>query len=329
MDELVPVTDPPPALAVRPAVASPVTAYLERLAPGSRRAMRGALATLVQLAGAEYGTGDAPPERFPWWQLTHAHTAALRARAAARFAPAHANKLRCALRQVLLECRRAGLMSAQAHADAADIPRVAGTRLPAGRVLGPGEWARLVAAAGRGTPRERRDLALLCVLRGAGLRRDEAARLTRASYQRGTAELRVRGKGDRERAVPVSRALAMALDAWLADRGDGEGPLFVAMTAAGALTHRPLSVQAAYDVVRRLAARAGLESLSPHDFRRSFITELLDNAVDVIAVSRLVGHAQTDTTRRYDRRGERAGRAAVETIDLLPSEPPANDTHGA
>jgi acyl-CoA reductase-like NAD-dependent aldehyde dehydrogenase len=80
---------------------------------------------------------------------------------------------------------------------------------------------------------------------------------------------------------------------------------------------RLLVEESVHDViVRKLAVRGGVARFSPHDTRRTFISELLDAGADVSTVQQLVGHANVNTTVRYDRRGERAQRRAVDLIHI-------------
>ncbi len=67
-------------------------------------------------------------------------------------------------------------------------------------------------------------------------------------------------------------------------------------------------------ILQRRAAQAGVAVCSPHDLRRSYISDLLDAGVDLSTAQRLAGHASTQTTARYDRRGEAAKRAAAERL---------------
>jgi integrase len=127
--------------------------------------------------------------------------------------------------------------------------------------------------------------------------------------------LRVLGKGNKERRVPINRALRAALATWLLVRGDAPGPLlYRADKSARLLVGRPMRGGAVYAALHKLARRAGTPRLGPHDCRRTFATFLIDAGVDFKTVARLMGHASIATTERYDHRSEDAARAAVEKL---------------
>ena len=77
-----------------------------------------------------------------------------------------------------------------------------------------------------------------------------------------------------------------------------------------------ITPQTAYDVLRRRAAEAGVSSCSPHDLRRTFVSNLLDAGADLVTVQNLAGHASPATTARYDRRGEETKRVAAELLHV-------------
>ncbi len=137
-------------------------------------------------------SGKATPESLPWASLRYQHTQAVRAVLADRYAPATANKALSALRGVLGECFRLGLMSAEDHARATDLPNVKGHSAPRGRALKTGELVALFGACDATTAQGARDAALLAVLYGAGLRRAEVVTLDLADFDPDSGELRIR-----------------------------------------------------------------------------------------------------------------------------------------
>ena len=109
----------------------------------------------------------------------------------------------------------------------------------------------------------------------------------------------------------------LALRAWLTVRGDAEGPLFYSGHKGGHLHEgQGMTPQAVRDVVVRRAKQAGVENVTPHDLRRSFVSDLLDAGADISTVAAMAGHASVQTTARYDRRGEAAKRKAAKALHV-------------
>lgn len=286
----------------------PAAVYLASLRPGSRRSTRQALEVVAEVLKLEL-------ELVPWHQLRYQHTQAVRAAVADRYAPATANKILAALRGVLRQARRLGLMTGEDAAAAADVKNVRGDSGKKGRALERSELRKLRAACDRAKPLGVRDLALLALLCGGGLRRSEVVGLDLVDLVGDDAtELRVRGKGNKVRQVFLRAFYAVELLAWLTVRGRAAGPLLCPVLRHGTIVLRRLTDQAVLVALRRLAQRAGVAAFSPHDLRRTYISSLLDKGADIATVARLAGHSQVTTTARYDRRGERAARAASELM---------------
>jgi site-specific recombinase XerD len=308
----------PPALPTsgRPPRADqhPAATYLASLAPGSRRAQATALDQIAQLLGAS------DRQTLPWHRLGPQHVAFVREALAARLSPATVNRHLCALRRVLKWSWRLGLMDAEACERAADVASVRGSTLPRGRALDAGELHALFAAiATHPAPAVRaRDAALLSVLYGGGLRRAEVVALDIEDYDATTGALTIRrGKGRRARVVYATNGSRDALAAWLAIRGDAPGALFLPATRHGRLRpDRRLVPDAVYSWLTRLHARAGVRRCSPHDLRRSFISDLLDRGADISTVQQLAGHQNVATTQRYDRRGEATKQRAAALLHV-------------
>ena len=205
-----------------------------------------------------------------------------------------------AIRTFFKWARREGLVAAD-PASLLGRPKVQ-SRLP--NVLRPAEAAALVEApiAGEGAdPTERaialRDRALLELLYGSGLRISEATGLTlhRVDLQRG--RVTVMGKGSKEREVPMSD---LAIDAVTSYLDHGRPALSDGSTDTLFFNRRgkPMTPRDARAMITRLAGSSG-RRITPHTFRHSFATHLLDGGADLRAVQELLGHASVATTQRY------------------------------
>ncbi len=161
--------------------------------------------------------------------------------------------------------------------------------------------AVLEAAGADQTPRALRDRALLELLYGCGARISEAVGLDVDELALDTGTVLLRGKGRKERVVPVGSFAREAVSAYLV-RGRphlvsaGAGSPAVFLNARGGR----LSRQSAWTVLRAAAERAGVHrEISPHTLRHSFATHLLDGGADVRVVQELLGHASVTTTQVY------------------------------
>lgn len=306
--------------------ADPYRVYLDSLSSAeSRRAMAGCLDRIAQiLSGDPAATGAGQP----WHLLRYEHTARIRAALIGRgWSPAYINKHLVALRRVLREAWRLGHMSAEDYHRAADLPPLEHTRLPAGGHVPPEVVGAVLAACEDDpSPAGRRDAALVATLYSTGCRRAEIAALTVSDYDPAARSLRVRGKRDRERLVYLTSGAMALLERWLAVRGTTPGALFCPISRAGRLRRRdgaPVAMtgQAVADILARRLAAAGAARRTPHDFRRTFIGELLDAGVDLATTQALVGHASPATTARYDRRPEHRRRQAVDRLTMPPPRP--------
>ena len=161
--------------------------------------------------------------------------------------------------------------------------------------------AILEAAGAAGTTLALRDRALLEVLYGTGARISEAVGLDVDDLDTVDGTVLLRGKGSKERLVPVGSYALDAVDAYLV-RGRPELVAAGSGTAALFLNARGgrLSRQSAWAVLVRTAERAGVtKDVSPHTLRHSFATHLLDGGADVRVVQELLGHASVTTTQVY------------------------------
>jgi integrase len=303
---LVPIAGSGLSMPVAAGTASPVLGYLARLGTGSRRAMLCALNTIARLLAGE----AARAATLPWHVLEPVHTSALRSALLDRYSAASVNKALAALRGVLREAWRLGQIDAERYHRLRDLPPAPGSRLLAGRHVGRDELARLFTACDE-SPRGRRDAAILALGFGGGLRRAELVALDVGDYEADRGALRVCGKGSKERRVFLANGAGEALASWLGVRGDRQGPLLLPVRKGGAIVLRRLAPQSVRDVIVRLAGLAGVEKLSPHDARRTWVGSLLDAGASLTSVQKLAGHSSVATTQRYDRRPEEVARRAA------------------
>ena len=285
-----------------PSERSPAAIYLASLAPTGRRAIKGRLRSIADMF-------NCPFDSMPWHELRYEHMEAIRARLQeSELAPSTINMTLYALRGVAKSAFNLGIMSAENYARLCNVKPVRGERVPVGRALSVGEIGALLDTCA-GTNIGIRNAAIISIMYCCGLRRDEIVSLDLEHYNEG--ELKVRGKGNKERLLYINDGAEDALMDWLSIRGDSEGALFNPILKGGGIQNRKMTDQAIYNLLLNHAKQAGIARFSPHDLRRSFISELLDRGADVVTVQQLAGHASVQTTANYDRRGERAKKKAI------------------
>jgi integrase/recombinase XerD len=196
------------------------------------------------------------------------------------------------------------LMSENMRADdptaAVDGPRQ-GRRLP--KLLVEADIERLIAtAAADQSAQGTRLTALIELLYATGLRVSELVSLPLSAVARGATFMIVRGKGGKERLVPIGERARAAIDAYLSLRaaflaeGQGQRWLFPSQGASGYLTRHRCA-----QLLKELALKAGIDpaKLSPHVLRHAFATHLLAHGADLRSVQKLLGHADIATTEIY------------------------------
>jgi integrase/recombinase XerD len=298
---------------------NPAAVYLASLSVGSRRTMRASLNTIASML-----TNGAQTDalKIDWARLRFAHTTAVRSLLAERYTHSTANKMLAALRGTLKAAWRLEQMSAEEYQRACDVSSVSGETLPAGRAIAAGELVGLMSAcANTDKLAGARDAAMLAVLYGCGLRRAELVTLDVDDYEAGReadmGTLKVQGKRNKARRVPVVGGAVEALTDWLAVRGMEAGPLFVRIRKSEQMTLDRLTTQAVYHILTQRVGQAGIRvACSPHDMRRTYISDLLDAGADIATVQKLAGHANVTTTARYDRRGEVTKRKAAQMLHV-------------
>jgi integrase/recombinase XerD len=210
--------------------------------------------------------------------------------------PATIHRKSACLRSFYRHLRRDGLLDTDPTASLSTPRR--SRKLP--QVLTRGEIEKLLSQPRGVEPAALRDRALLEVMYACGLRASEAIGLQLLDVDAEEGVLRARGKGSKERIVPIGQAALKALRMYLERgrpalvKGAPEPHLFVNFRG-GQLTRQGL-----YKIVRRHAATAGLaDRMSPHTLRHTFATHLLAGGCDLRSVQEMLGHADVSTTQLY------------------------------
>lgn len=196
---------------------------------------------------------------------------------------------------------QATIYRAQALREAVKVEKTEGTR--AHTWLSQTEVKALLDTCDQGDVIGQRDRLALGLMVGAGLRRREAVELRfedvklQPVQERIRTVLQVKGKGAKDRVVPISDRLANAIDDWAGVVGN-EGRILRSLGR----NRKPgdsMSTTALYNLVRKRGGEIGKPKLAPHDLRRTFAQLGFEAGVPITQISTLLGHANVETTQRY------------------------------
>ncbi|MEB3698046.1 site-specific integrase, partial [Escherichia coli] len=277
-------------------------AYIGGLAPSGRR---GIISLLNRSASIlKHGTDAAD---YPWEQLNYAAVAKVRAALLDDgYAVSTVNMALSALRGLAQTAFNLNCMDAETLARIRSVKRVSGDVQRKGRALDRQEIRALIQAAKQHpqTVRGCRDIAIVLTLCGTGLRAGELVKLERRDYDNGILTVR-QGKGRKYREIHVADAVDKAIRAWMkASVNEADSALFSRIQRNGKVASQPLTTTGLTGILAELQHTSGIARFTPHDMRRTFITRLLEQGVDINTVRKLAGHSDISTTTRYDYRGE-------------------------
>lgn len=211
------------------------------------------------------------------------------------------NQRLSAIRRLAQEAADNGLL-ADGHAQA--IARAKGVKQQGARL---GNWLtkeqaqELLRLPDTRTLKGLRDRAILAILLGCGLRREECAALTVAQIQQREGRwvlVDIEGKGAKVRSVPMPSWAWVAVDAWLTAANIGEGPVFRSLWRDGTFRRDAMTSQAIYNMVAEYATVLGVD-VRPHDLRRSFAKLAHKGDAPLEQIQFSLGHGSVKTTERY------------------------------
>ncbi len=277
-------------------------AYIGGLAPSGRR---GITSLLNRSAGIlKRGAGA---DNYPWEQLNYAAVAKVRAALLDDgYAVSSVNMALSALRGIAQSAFNLNCMDAETLARIRSVKRVSGDIQRKGRALDRQEIRALIQAAKQHQQpvRRCRDTAIVLTLCGTGLRAGELVKLERRDYDNGILTVR-QGKGRKYREIHVADTVEKAIRAWLKVSPDkADSVLFSRIQRNSKVASQPLTTTGLTGILEQLQQTSGIARFTPHDMRRTFITRLLEQGVDINTVRQLAGHSDISTTTRYDCRGE-------------------------
>lgn len=294
----------------------PVVVYLAQLtSEDSVPAMKSSLGKIAALVDAR-----ATAESLPWHQLRFQHTQAIRAALVRSYGPRTVNRMLSALRGVMKAAWQLGQITTDDYRRAMDFKGLKTTGLPpSGRVVSIEEVRTvLITATRQEEPKSWRDQALLVVMFAAGLRRQEARSLDAENFNTDTGAVTIcRGKGGKFRTAYLAEGYREWVEPWAKFQRDRScKPMFARWSKGKGPTMQRLSNAGVDYVLGELVELAKIDDLTPHDLRRTFATDMLEQGADILMVQKLMGHADVKTTAIYDRRGEKSKQAAAEKMPI-------------
>ncbi len=277
-------------------------AYTGGLAPSGRRGITSLLNRSARILKRGADAAD-----YPWEQLNYAAVAKVRAALLDDgYAVSSVNMALSALRGAAQTAFNLNCMDAETLARIRSVKRVSGDIQRKGRALGRQEIRALIQAAKQHQQpvRRCRDTAIVLTLCGTGLRAGELVKLERRDYDNGILTVR-QGKGRKYREIHVADTVEKAIRAWLKVSPDkADSVLFSRIQRNSKVASQPLTTTGLTGILEQLQQTSGIARFTPHDMRRTFITRLLEQGVDINTVRQLAGHSDISTTTRYDCRGE-------------------------
>ncbi|QTO52783.1 site-specific integrase [Duffyella gerundensis] len=277
-------------------------AYISGLAPSGRRG----ITSLLNRSASILKRG-ADADHYPWEQLNFAAVAKVRAALLdGGYAVSSVNMALSALRGVAQTAFNLNCMNAETLTRIRSVKRVSGDVQRKGRALNKQEIRALIQAAKQHPQplRRCRDTAIVLTLCGTGLRAGELVKLERRDYGNGILTVR-QGKGRKYREIHVAETVDKAIRAWLkVSANEAENALFSRIQRNDKIVGQSLTTTGLTGILAELQQTSSIARFTPHDMRRTFITRLLEQGVDINTVRQLVGHRDISTTTRYDCRGD-------------------------
>jgi integrase/recombinase XerD len=301
--------------------ATPYALYLSRLSVNSQRSISSQMRSIARLMQWQESVLDDMLCQIDYQQALHIRAVMTHAKWSAR----SINRAMIAIKNIV---KVAALMNKADLAQVANLESI--NQVKHGEHQGTPLNSEQVTAVLDGFKSKKgtfaaRNLAIFSLFLGTGLRRSELSALILSDYDAPTHSLTVAaGKGNKSRTLFLPDWVEQNLLAWLKVRSRQHGYLLCKSTLTGKVKlTEPTSPTSLYRLVKDTLYELGVDNVSPHDLRRTFITRLLEQKVDINTVRQMAGHADISTTTIYDKRDNSFMQQAAAILDYTPT-PEAN-----
>ena len=220
-------------------------------------------------------------------------------------APTTINTKLCALKGVAIRLWVQGRIDGKEYQLISDIKNVRGSRLSHGRMLTDDEVEHLFDYVNSQNKLcQVRDAAIFAVMVGTGLRWAEVAKLSVDNLHLDESQpfMRVIGKGNKERQLPLPKLTQHYLKQWLDVKGTKKGLLFVQILKNETITEKALSGCSIYNICQNYVKKANMKGWTPHDLRRTCASKIISMGADLTTARDFLGHTSIATTQLYDKR---------------------------
>jgi site-specific recombinase XerD len=293
---------------------NPVDAYLETLGSNeSKRVMLSMIQQFVNVFKKNESDEDTPAQKMNWAVINRqAVLFALNKRKSAKASLSSMRVMLSAIRGVAREAWIMKMIRTDTYTRIKEVKAPKGSTVAAGRALPLSQMNALLDVCRETTgPTSARDLAMLSILMVCGVRRSELVSIDIEDLDKEDRSIKITGKGNKERMIYLDEEALADVCEWIDEYLPHDtGPMFTRVRSGGDVTSDRLTDQAVRYMLEQRCMQAGVDVIRPHDMRRSFATHMLDT-IDPLTVQDMLGHSSVETTKKYDRRGEKRKKEAA------------------
>lgn len=298
----------------------PVDVMLDTYVESSRRIVESRLDIIAKILTS----GDVPLRSLDWSTIQYEHFVMVRRQLALEYKPSSANFFISIIRKWTRVLHKMGIITLEQLVAMQDLERFPESNTLAGSMMSKEDMQLFLSIAEqkegiKGT----RDYALLLVLLSTGVRRMDLVNFKVSAFSFEAKSIDVLdSKNNNSRTIYLPDKTIDALLKWLDkyEYGSLDEPLFVGIRNRGKgelLYGKKMSTNAIYKLIKWYCKKAGINEYTPHDLRRTFISTLIDEGIDLVTISNLAGHKNIQQTAEYDRRGTKPKQNAAALLNEL------------